>query len=81
MIVSGFEKFNPLYKSKTHKYTNKDNLINELDVARNLFQNLEKADAKEIVECLFCLNQMITRYLIDFVCKNKVFEILKNDKR
>lgn len=31
MIVAGFEKFNPIYKSKTPKYTNKDNLINELD--------------------------------------------------
>ena len=61
-----------------HKITNKENLIRELDVLRNLLAEKENEDHKAIVESMFCVQQMITRELIDRLCKKNVFESLTN---
>ena len=74
-VVAGFEKFNPLHK----RFTNKENLVNQLDVLSNLLKDEQTSEKKMIVEGLFALQQLINGYLVDKVCKNAVFEVLEND--
>ena len=76
-VVAGFEKFNPLHK----RFTNKENLVNQLDVVSKLLKDEQNSDKKIIVEGLFALQQLISGYLVDNVCKNAVFEVLENDRR
>lgn len=76
-VVAGFEKFNPLNK----RFTNKENLVKQLDVVSKLLKDEQNSEKKMIVEGLFALQQLVSSYLVDKVCKNKVFEVLENDRR
>ena len=75
-VVAGFEKFNPQYK----RFTNKENLVNQLDVVFKLMKDESNSENKMIVEGLFGLQQLVSSYLVDTVCKNAVFEVLENDR-
>lgn len=75
-VVAGFEKFNPQYK----RFTNKENLVNQLDVVFKLMKDESNSENKMIVEGLFALQQLVSSYLVDTVCKNAVFEVLENDR-
>ena len=50
-VVTGFEKFNPLHK----RFTNKKNLVNQLDVVSKLLKDEQNSEKKMIVEGLFAL--------------------------
>lgn len=76
-VVAGFEKFNP----QRRRVTNKENLVNQLDVISKLLKDESNSEKKMIVEGLFALQQLISGYLIDNVCKNAVFEVIENDRR
>lgn len=76
-VVAGFEKFDPLH----NRFTNKENLVNQLDVVSRLLKDEQNSENKMIVEGLFALQSLISGYLVDKVCKNAVFEVLENDRR
>ena len=76
-VVAGFEKFNPQHK----RFTNKENLVNQLDVVSKLLKDEQNSEKKMIVEGLFALQQFVIGYLVDNVCKNAVFEVIENDRR
>ena len=76
-VVAGFEKFDPLHK----RFTNKENLVNQLDVVSKLLKDEQNSENKMIVEGLFALQQLISGYLADLLCKNAVFEVLENGRR
>ena len=58
------------------KITNKQNLIQQLEIVQSLLNNEEIAETKMIVESLFALEQMVNSELKNRLCCEKVFKAI-----
>jgi hypothetical protein len=58
------------------KITNKQNLIQQLEIVQSLLNNEEIAETKMIVESLFALEQMVNSELQNRLCCEKVFKAI-----
>ena len=58
------------------KITNKQNLIQQLEIVQSLLNNEEIAETKMIVESLFALEQMVNYELQNRLCCEKVFKAI-----
>jgi hypothetical protein len=58
------------------KITNKQNLIQQLEIVQSLLNNEEIAETKMIIESLFALEQMVNSELQNRLCCEKVFKAI-----